>query len=225
VANERAAARIAVAMLWAVSLVGCALPTSLGQLSAETDGATGSSSSSSSGEESSSSATGSSSSGLGPTTSNDTDMIGPLEMQSWVMRYDDYIAMQPDGPGTDSGGDSAGTGSEIPPDTLVVNITTGPNRCDDPWAGLECGEQWSISMRIPPELQAPGEYMIFEQLDGFYMMTGPFEGGDQCSGGGGSLEGVATLAVVGEQEVSGQLSMTFAVDFDADIAFTASACG
>lgn len=221
-ASERVIARIAVALLSFASQ-GCAVPTSLGQLSAETEGMTGStggSSSSGNSGQTSAATLGSSSAEADSTTS----MIGPLEMQAWVMRYDDYIALQPDGPETDSGGDSAGTGSEISPDTLVLNITTGPNRCDDPWAGLQCGEQWSISMLIPPELQAPGEYMIFEQLEGFYTMTGPFEGGDQCSGGGGSLEGLATLGVVGEQEVSGQLSMTFALDFDANIAFTALGC-
>ncbi len=224
-ASERVAARMTVALLSLASL-GCAVPTSLGQLSAETEGATSSTSDSSSSGSSttgqaSTATMGSSSAGAGSTTS----MIGPFEMEAWVMRYDEYIALQPDGPGTDSGGDTADTSSEIAPDALVINITTGPNRCDDPWAGLECGDQWSISMLIPPELQAPGEYMIFEQLDGFYTMTGPFDGGDQCAGGGGSLEGIATLAVVGEQEVTGELSMTFVGDFDANIPFTALGCG
>ncbi len=202
-------------------LIACALPTPIGQLSHEdTESTTTGPPPTTSGS--------SSSGGVSVTTATtdvETGMIGPFEMHAWVMRYDDFIDLAPGGGSGDGGTSGGGTGSDPSPDTLVVQISTGPDDCDDPWAGLQCGNQWSMSLLIPPPLQVPGTYQIFDELGGFVQVTGPDEGGDICSGGAGSLDGQADLSVVSEQEVSGQLSMTDVFDFDANVAFTAVGCG
>lgn len=214
---------------------GCAVPTSLGALSAQSSSTSASSSTSGSGTASASGSNASEGVTIGVTSgatsesstgspSTGTDMVGPQPMHAWVMRYDDWSDAAPgDGGTTDSGGSD--TGTEVSPDTLVVQISTGPGDCEDPWAGLECGEQWQIFMLIPPELQVPGTYVLFDDFDAFYSATGRPEPDGQCSGGGATLEGQAELSVVSEQEVSGQLSMTLVGDFDADVSFTALGCG
>lgn len=146
-------------------------------------------------------------------------------MHAWVMRYDDYQEAMPDFGTTDSGNVGSDTGTGVEPETLVVQISTGPDDCDDPWAGLQCGEQWAISIRIPPSLQVPGTYALFEQLNAGYSATGAPRPGDICSGGGGSLEGEIELTVVSEQEVRGQLSNTNVFEFDGDVSFVALGCG
>jgi len=209
--------------------LACAVPTSLGQLEREAGSSDGAEPSAESSSTSTTfppptiTTTSSSSSGIPPGT-GDTDTAEP-ELHAWVMRYDVYLEMQPDGPDTDTGvGSSAGeTGGGFDPDALVVQLSTGPDDCEDPWASLQCGGQWSIWMLIPSDLQVPGTYQLFDELNAIQEVTEM--AGSNCGGGGGSLGGVAELAVVSEQEVSGQLSMTETFGFDGDVAFTALGCG
>lgn len=210
------------ALPWLVLLLpiglACPLPTPLGELPASTTQTIDASSSS-----------GGSTNDPGLTTlvppDETTSGAGPLPMHAWVMRYEDWIALGDD-TGVDSG-DVGGTGggTEVSPDALVVQISTAPDDCANPHAPMECGDQWILSFVIPPELQAPGSYDLFVELSGFFAVTGPLEPGDSCSGGAGSLEGIAELMVVSEQEVSGRLSMTTVFDFDANVEFAALGCG
>ncbi|MCA9707724.1 MAG: hypothetical protein KDK70_17875 [Myxococcales bacterium] len=202
---------------------GCALPTPLGELS---DPATTTETSSTTGTSTIGATSEVSTMGSTDGSSGETGTVGPFEVHAWVMRYDAYIDAAPDDGGQSDSGVGTDTGTSISPETLVVQISTGPDDCDDPWASLQCGEQWEVFMLIPPELQVPGTYLLFEELDAFFSATGPIEpGGDLCSGGGGTLEGQAELTVVSEQEVSGRLTMTNAFDFDANMTFTALGCG
>ncbi|MCX4242693.1 hypothetical protein [Paraliomyxa miuraensis] len=164
-------------------------------------------------------------------TDGTTGVVGPLPMHAWVMRYDDWLMATEDTAETDSGpsdsGNGTGTGPDIAPDALVVQISTGSDDCIDPGAALECGAQWQISMLIPPELQVPGTYLLFEELSGFVSMTGELEPGGFCSGGAGTLEGTATLLVVSEVEVQGFLSGTEGSSLfgiDTDVEFIALGC-
>lgn len=221
--------------LWLGSLLGafaCAVPTSLGELNAQSDsvGVTGSASATTTMVDTDSTSTSSGASSTGPVPDDTTTGpgTGPLPMHAWVMRYDDYQDAMPDFGTTDSGNSGGGgseTGTGIEPNTLVVQISTGPDDCEDPWAGLQCGGQWAMFVLIPPSLQVPGTYALFEELDAGYSMTGALEPGDICSGGGGTLEGEIELTVVSEQEVRGQLSSTNVFEFDGDVAFVALGCG
>lgn len=222
-ASERGRALASGPVILALVGSGCVLPTPLGELPAESSDGTdsGGSTSMDPGATSMASTTAEGSS------SADTGMIGPAPMHAWVLRFDEWQDAMPTGSGgAESGGgdgDSGGMGGP-PPETLMVQISTGFDSCEDPWVPLQCGEQWNILMQIPPELQAPGTYDLFEQLNAIVTVTGPVEPGGFCSGGGGTLLGQVELFTVDQQEVTGRLFMTDAFDFDANVEFEADGC-
>lgn len=217
----------------------CALPTKLGELPADGGDTiepteSGLTESGLTGGPTSGATTGATS--MPPTSgTEDSGMVAPLPMHAYVMRYDDWLAaVEAAGGGADDGLSDGGiesdtaTGSEPTPDDLVVQLSTGPDSCADPLALDECSGQWQIFMRIPPELQVPGTYGLFSELSATIAANSPPDSGG-CGGGGGSLEGMATLTVVSEQEVRGTVSPLgleiFGIDFGMDFDFVALGCG
>lgn len=212
----------ALALLPLASL-GCVLATPLGELPSDDTGT-----STSAGTTTTTVAT----SVTGPSESegNETSTTEPPPRppHAWAMRYDVWLASFDDGSGTSGadsgGGGTGGTGGEPSPDTLVVQVSTGPDDCADPHAVLECGDYWSVTMLVPPELQVPGTYDLFEQLMATAAFTGTFDEGVGCTFGGGTIEGTAELVEVSETQVVVRLSAVTPVDTDADGEHVAPRC-
>lgn len=207
-AGERAPA---VAASVALGLAGlgsaCGLPTTLGELPGDDSMI----SSVSDGVDTS----GTTSTGPPPSPSttaqtSDTGPVGPMPMHAWVMRYDQWLDAIDEGMDTvDSDTSPEGTGTDtdggLPPDTLVVQISTGSDSCGDPQGVDECSGQWQITLLVPPPLQTPGTYDLANELSALIMMSGQ-TGTGECFGGGGTLGGTAELTVVSPEEVSGTLA-------------------
>lgn len=159
---------------------------------------------------------------------------GDGEYAAFAIRYGDIP--EPDdggGSGGDSGGGSGGGtgasssttdgGSDIDPDSIQINISTGPESCEDPWALLPCGSHWAVSLMLAPEQQVPGSYDLFTETNGFFTETGePYAEGD-CSFGGGTLEGTVEIDEVNETEIVGRI-LTDGVFALEEIEFTAPRC-
>lgn len=195
--------------------LACVLPTSLGELPSTT--------SSGGSESDGSTATAS----PPPSMTSDTGIAEPPEPHAWAMRYDQWSTTS-ETSGSDSG-NSGGTGfdtdaSPTPtPDTLVVQLSTGPDDCTDPHAALECGNYWTITVLVPPERQLPGTYDLATELSGFATISGD-ENGPTCSFGAGTLEGTADLTEVSPQQVVGHLSPTDTFGLGTDFDFVAPRC-
>ncbi|MFY0540097.1 hypothetical protein [Nannocystis pusilla] len=65
-------------------------------------------------------------------------------------------------PDPDPTGESSGTSGGEPPDpnTLHVRLSNQVATCADPNAGIECGNNWQVSIRIPVAYQTPGLYHL-----------------------------------------------------------------
>ncbi|MCA9711331.1 MAG: hypothetical protein KDK70_36165 [Myxococcales bacterium] len=149
------------------------------------------------------------------------DRPDPDEVRAFAIRHGDLPEI--DVGGGDSGG--SGGGTSIDPDALLVVITNGAATCSNPFAADECGSRWSVSFTLPPELQAPGTYSLWDDLNGGFSVTGePYPEGD-CSWGGGSLEGKLELYEIDGTVVRGQIVDAPTWDFDANVAFDADTCG
>lgn len=127
--------------------------------------------------------------------------------------------------GGDSGGDSGGDGgTSIDPDALLVVITNGAATCEQPFAANECGTRWSVSFTLPPELQQPGSYALWPDLNGGFSVTGELYPEGDCSWGGGTLEGVVEITEIVDGVVTGSIHDAWAIDFDPNLAFEATSC-
>lgn len=143
----------------------------------------------------------------------------PEAVHAFAIRHGDLPPVDADG------GDSGGGGSSgIDPDSLLVVITNGAANCHDPFAANECGTRWSVSFTLPPELQVPGTYSLWDDLNGGFSVTGePYPEGD-CSWGGGSLEGMIDIVEIDGTMVQGEIYDAQAWDFDANVTFDAASC-
>lgn len=211
-----------------LAAIACALPTPLGELP---------STSTSGGSQSDGSATvdvgiGESTIAPPPAMTSDTGTAVPPS-HAFAMRYDEWSASSAtSGPETGplgTGGNSEGTGGDtgtIPeptPDTLVVQLSTGPDDCANPHATLECGGYWTLTIFVPPERQVPGTYDLMSELSGLVTVSGD-EGGQTCSFGAGTLEGTADLIEVSPQVVAGHLAPVDAFGIGTDFDFVAPRC-
>ncbi|PCC73091.1 hypothetical protein SAMN02745121_06447 [Nannocystis exedens] len=127
-----------------------------------------------------------------------------IEIDAAALAYTD--AQVP--PDPDPTGESSGTSGGEPPDpnTLHVRLSNQVATCADPNAGLECGGNWEVSIRIPPAFQTPGLYhLLGPDVTGHAMETGNDEDPDACSFGGGSFSATFELISIDDKEVVGRL--------------------
>lgn len=205
-------------VLWPLALAGCALPTPLGERPSITATTT-----TAAGDDVSSVTVGSTV--APPSMTGDSGSPGPPPPHAWAMRYDEWRAApgnEGEVTGANSGGMGDTGGSGLAPDTLVVQISNGPDDCDDPHATVECADVWTVTLMIPPELQAPGTYDLLD-LRATALDWEP-HGDTSCSFGGGTLEGTAELFEVSPQVVSGHVSPTNGAELVALDEFVAPRC-
>ena len=209
-------------------MLGCALPTPLGELPSTT-----AISASGEIEDSTTIAVGVSGTSVPPQMTSDTGIAEPPPpAHAWAMRYDEWSAASETSSGTSDTSGMSGTsgasgdgGPAISPDTLVVQLSTGPDDCDDPHALLECDGSWTFTMLIPPELQEPGTYDLLTELSAIATLSGAEEDSSTCSFGAGMVEGTAELLEVSDLQVTGRLSMVEPFGFDPNGDFVAPRCG
>jgi hypothetical protein len=139
---------------------------------------------------------------------------------AFAMRYGDLPSI----PGeSDSGGGSDGEPFQDD-NALVVNIASAAQTCADPYAALPCGGHFSIGFILPPDLQAPGTYQLWEETFAHSTYAAPPYPEGDCAWGGGSLSGFVEIEAIDDQHVAGRLFETDAWDFDANIEFDAEIC-
>jgi hypothetical protein len=146
----------------------------------------------------------------------------PGEPYAFAMRYGDL-------PEVNVGESDSGGGSDGEPfqddDALVVTIANAAQSCEDPYAALPCGGNFSIGFILPPDIQAPGTYQLWEEAFGSQTYAAPPYPEGDCAWGGGSLDGLVEIEVIDDTHVVGRLLQTDAWDFDADLEFDAALCG
>lgn len=149
-----------------------------------------------------------------------------LDVASLAYTYG-QIPPQPDPTGDGSSGTTGG--EPIDPDTLYVRLSNQVATCADPSAGIECGNQWEVTIRIPTAFQTPGLYHLAgPAVTGTAMETGAEEEPDVCAFGGGTFSASFELISVDDKAVVGRLCHIEWPFFDnkVDLAgsFTASRC-
>ncbi len=177
---------------------------------------------------------GSSDSGVDPEDTGDTDDgetgedPGDGEANGIAMLHGEIPDIDPgeSGDSGDSGG-SGGSGGDggIPEDAVLVVLSNdGAATCEEPWAGSECGGNWTISFTLMPDMLQPGSYNLFEEANGgFSYGFEPHPEGD-CAWGGGSLDGTLVIESVDDDAVIGHIEDSDAFDFDANVSFVAPRC-
>lgn len=148
--------------------------------------------------------------------------VEPGEPYAFAMRYGDLPDVDV-GSGSGSGGGSDGEPFQDD-DAIVVTIASAAKSCEDPYAALPCGGNYSVSFILPPELQAPGTYQLWEEAYGMSTFAAPPHPEGDCAWGGGSLDGLVEIEVVDDTHVVGRLLDTDAWDFDANLEFDAPLC-
>jgi hypothetical protein len=130
--------------------------------------------------------------------------------------------------GADGTSGSSGGGGEpsIDPNTLYIYLSSQGMVCADPHAALDCGNQWRVTIAIPPEFQKVGTLPLSTPgLNVFATSTGSDPGDGDCAWGGGSfMEGTLEITAIDGTHVAGVLADTWGWDFDADGAFDAARC-
>lgn len=185
------------ALLISFVLVGCPVPTPVGELqqAGAGSGATSTSEGTSEGPVSSTSSSTSSTS-LGPTGSSTASVTASSSGDSVVAQMTSFAIRRgdlPDDEPTDTIDTISGvdTGSFGDPDDLLVTFGFTSANCEDPNASDSCGT-WSATLTLSPEQQVTGTYTDAE-VDGFFVEQGPSEGSEDCFGTGGSLEGFTII--------------------------------
>ncbi|UQA63000.1 hypothetical protein [Polyangium aurulentum] len=150
---------------------------------------------------------------------------GPKKSTAMAMLYSELPEVS-DGDSGGTSGSSGGGEPGIDPNTLYIYLSSQGMVCSDPHATLECGNQWRVSIGIPPELQKVGIIPLSTPgLIAFATSTGADHGDGTCSWGGGSfLDGTLEITAIDDTHVAGVLADTWGVDFDADGAFDAALC-
>jgi len=113
-------------------------------------------------------------------------------------------------PNNTTGNSTSGSsgGDEPHPGTLHISLSNQSIACEDPNSGLDCGENWEVSIVIPPEFQSPGLYAVGTDINGVFGIateTGPDEGGNMCAFGGGSWEATLEIIAIDDTLVEGRL--------------------
>ncbi|MCY1008917.1 hypothetical protein OV079_25840 [Nannocystis pusilla] len=127
-----------------------------------------------------------------------------IEIDAAALAYTD--AQVP--PDPDPTGESSGTSGGEPsdPNTLHVRLSNQVATCADPNAGIECGNNWEVSIRIPVAYQTPGLYhLLGPDVTGIAMEAGQEDAPDVCPFGGGSFGATFELISIDDKEVVGRL--------------------
>lgn len=152
------------------------------------------------------------------------DPVDPADaVRAFAIRHGDLPSIDAGG-GMDSGSDGGDGDSGIDPDSLLVIVTNGAATCSDPFAANECGGYWSVSFTLAPELQVPGTYALWEDLNGGFSVTGEFYDDGDCAWGGGSLEGMVEITEIEGATLHAEIFDADAFDFDANVVFATNAC-
>jgi hypothetical protein len=159
---------------------------------------------------------------VGATSDTGDDPPPAGEPYAFAMRFGDLPEIDPGA--SDSGGSSDGEPFQDD-DALVVTIASAAQTCDDPHAALPCGGNFSIGFILPPEIQAPGTYQLWEEAFGMSTYAAPPYPEGDCAWGGGSLDGFVEIEAIDASHVAGRLFDTDAWDFDANLEFDAAICG
>jgi hypothetical protein len=201
-----------IALVVVALAMGCALPVKVGEI-ADTTGT-------------SLDASSSSSSGLPDASSSTGDDPPPAMRHDYAIRFADLPDIDPTGMSTTAGSGDGGTsgGPSFDPDSLVVTATLGLDTCEDPYGPLPCGDRWSVSFNLPPELQIVGATGQLEDHNGFVSETGPMRPEGDCSGGGGSLLGTFEITELDADHVAGQLRELELAPFGTELDFDAARC-
>jgi hypothetical protein len=119
---------------------------------------------------------------------------------------------------------SSGGGPD--PNWLYIAISSTLESCTDPFAAEPCGDNYRVSLGIPPALQQVGTIALNDpSLISYFSWSGPEDGPGQCPGGGGSfIEGELEITAIDNTHVAGILTNTSTFDFDANGAFDAPRC-
>ncbi|WAS96121.1 hypothetical protein [Nannocystis punicea] len=111
-------------------------------------------------------------------------------------------------PDPDPTGGSSGTSGGEPndPNTLHVRLSNQTATCADPNDTIDCGNNWEVSIRIPPAYQTPGLYhLLGPDVTGTAMETGSADDPNDCPFGGGSFGATFELISIDDKEVVGRL--------------------
>jgi hypothetical protein len=114
----------------------------------------------------------------------------------------------------------------VDPQTLHIFIGNKTHTCGDPFDSGGCGS-WSVLFKLPPGLQRPGTWHIDDPLlDGFDSFEGADRGGNDCSGGGGSLGyGDVTVLEIDDRHLVVRLDdVREYQEFDASGTYTVDRC-
>jgi len=165
----------------------------------------------------------------GDDTDSDTAELkgnGPNKKKTALaMLYSELPAPDDDTGGTTSGS-SGGGEPGIDPNTLYIYLSSQGMVCADPHSTLECGNQWRVTIGIPPELQQVGILPLSTPgLLAYATSTSADHGDGTCGWGGGSfMDGTLEITAIDDTHVAGVLADTWGWDFDADGAFDAARC-
>lgn len=199
-------------------LAGCALPVKVGEVA---DGSTTGNTSIATeiGNDTPAVVTGSSSSETG-------DDPPPVVRHDYAIRFGDLPELDSTGnTGMGSGDEGTTTGGNpFDPDALLVTATLGLDTCEDPFGELPCGDRWSVSLNLPPDLQVVGASGRLEDINGSVFETGPMRPEGDCSGGGGSLLGTFEITAIDDTHVAGKLRELELAPFGTELDFDAPRC-
>lgn len=132
-------------------------------------------------------------------------------------------------PDVQAAGSSSSSGEAIDPDTLYIFLSSQQLTCADPLASLDCGQQWDVTIAVPPALQQVGSLSLDNpDLISVFGATGPGAGdldsGGCYFGGGSYMDGTLEIVSIGADSVTIQLSNTMDFEFDADGAYEVPLC-
>lgn len=208
------------ALAFVLVVAGCALPVKVGEV-AETS--TTGNTTIGPGSESSDT--------IGVVTSSSSSETGdeppPAVRHDYAIRFGDLPELDSTGnTGMGSGGDEGTTtgGDPFGPDALLVTATLGLDTCEDPYGELPCGERWSVSFNLPPDLQVVGATGRLEDINGFLAETGALLPEGECSGGGGTLVGTFEITAIDDTHVAGRLGELELAPFGTELDFDAPRC-
>ena len=199
---------------------GCALPVKVGEADETTTGNTTIAPGSESGNDTPGVVTSSSSSETG-------DEPPPAVRHDYAIRFGDLPELDSTGnTSMGSGGDEGTTtgGNPFDPDALLVTATLGLDSCEDPHGELPCGDRWSVSFNLPPDLQVVGAMGRLEDINGFLLESGELRPEGDCSGGGGSLGGTFEITAIDDTHVAGHLGELDLAPFGTELDFDAPRC-
>lgn len=129
--------------------------------------------------------------------------------------WDEYWETHGEG---DTGSSGSGSGDDLDPNDLFIQLSDMGTSCSSPHVELPCGGHWSVTLGIPPALQAVGVYDL--ESDALTRYSSMWETGapnsnspGDCPAGGGSLFG-GTLEILAIDADTVRFRLTMEPTFD-----------